>query len=120
MRQAIANLLKRFENTTLSAEDYQTTIRDIMYNVDQLVKQHVTFSFTNGETVTRPLLKPIQGIRTTGGLRPNLITIPFSVREYEEWVLNTLSNALCCDGKGKIVTQRGLGVYPITLDGNKE
>ena len=51
MKQAIAHLLKRFENTTLSTEDYQTTVRDIMYNIDQLIEQHTISNSINKHTV---------------------------------------------------------------------
>ena len=33
----ICNFLKRFDGTTLSAEDYETTVRDTLWNVDQII-----------------------------------------------------------------------------------
>lgn len=37
-RQSIQNFLKRFESNEMTEEDYKTTIRDIMWNVDELIK----------------------------------------------------------------------------------
>lgn len=34
---SIANFLKSFEDTTLSSDDYSTTVRDTMWNVDQII-----------------------------------------------------------------------------------
>ena len=36
---SIQNFLKRFENTVLSPEDYQTTVNDILWNINQLLKR---------------------------------------------------------------------------------
>jgi len=36
---SIQNFLKRFEGQLLSVEDYETTVRDILWNINNLIKK---------------------------------------------------------------------------------
>lgn len=35
----ITNFLKRFEHAILSKEDHDTTVRDTLWNIDQIMKE---------------------------------------------------------------------------------